>query len=112
MFQGNLSERISNRWSGTEFVSLLDIENIGRARFPDFFAAIKAVIRDFEIMYEILRAGQTTTPKPTISHETKKTLEYLYFVMEKIESDVFANDYRAYIIEATEVTKKIVSLYI
>ncbi|XP_012219996.1 Fanconi anemia group J protein homolog [Linepithema humile] len=104
----NAWEMVSDCWSGTEFVELLNIKKIGRARFPDFFAASKAIIRDYEIMYEITRAGQPTTLKPTISHETKKILEYLYFVLEKIESDMFVDDYRVYVIEMEAVTKKIV----
>jgi len=112
MFQGDAREMISDKWSGTEFVELLNIEKIGRSRFPDFFAASKAILRDFEVMNEIIRAGNPVKPKPTISHEIRRILEYLCFVMEKITSDIFANDYRAYIEETKEISKNFVSLYI
>lgn len=113
MFQDNAWERISDRWSGSEFVELLNIEKIGCHRFPEFFAASSAIIRDFETMNDILRSGKPMVkPMPTITHETKKVLEYLCFVMEKITSDMFVNDYRAYIVETTEVARKTVSPYI
>jgi hypothetical protein len=111
MFQSDAREMVSDCWTGIEFVELLNIEKIGCSRFSDFLAASNVIIRDFEIMNEIIRAGNPVKPKPTISHETKKILEYLCFVMEKITSDMFVNDYRAYIVETKEVTKKIVSLY-
>lgn len=88
---------------------LLDVNNIGCSRFPNFLAASTAAIQDFtknmkeEIYFEKMM--------PTISRDTKKILEYLCFAIQMIISDICVNDYRMYVTETFESIKN-VSLYL
>lgn len=100
----------SKTWLGIEFRVLLDVNNIGCSRFPDFIAASTAAIQDFaknmkeEIPFERMM--------PTISRDTKKILEYLCFAMQMTVSDIFVNDYRMYVVETFEPAKNPVSPYV
>jgi len=82
---------ISKHWLGTEFRVLLDVNNVGCPRFPDFLNASTAAIEDLKIS---MKEENPEKIKPTISHV----------------SDIFVNDYRMYIIETNEITKKTVCL--
>lgn len=90
---------VSKPWLGTEFLELLNIDEIGRSRFPVFLVASNAAIKDFNDSREI-RSERTIIP--TISFETKAVLENLCFAMQMIMSEIFVNDYRAYVIETEE----------
>ncbi|XP_011143654.1 Fanconi anemia group J protein homolog [Harpegnathos saltator] len=94
----NQQGMVSEQWLGMDFLILLDVDKIGRSRFPNFSAASKAAIEDFNDITERLSERSI----PTISLETKIVLELLCFVMEKMTSDIFVNDYRAYVVEAEE----------
>jgi len=98
---------ISKHWHGTEFRVLLDVNNVGCPRFPDFLNASTAAIEDLKIS---MKEENPEKIKLTISQETKKILERLCFAMQMIASDIFVNDYRMYIIETNEITKKTVCL--
>lgn len=86
---------------------LLDVHNVGCSRFPIFLAASKSAIEDF---VENTREENREKMIPTISRDTKRTLEYLCFAMQMITSDIFVNDYRMYVTETIGPTKKFVSL--
>lgn len=99
---------VSNRWLGTEFRVLLDMNNIASPRFSTFHAASNAAIEDFiKSMKEDVFSPEKMMP--TISRDTRRILEYLCFAMQMIISDHFVNDYRVYIVETMEYPK-IVSL--
>jgi len=98
---------ISKHWFGTEFRVLLDVNNVGRPRFLDFINASMAAIEDLKIN---MKEENPKKVKPTISQETKKVLERLCFAMQMIASDIFVNDYRMYVIETNEITKKTVCM--
>ncbi|XP_011863611.1 PREDICTED: Fanconi anemia group J protein homolog isoform X2 [Vollenhovia emeryi] len=95
---------MSKSWLGSEFRELLHVYDVGCSRFPDFLAASGTAIQDFgKNMKEEIRREKII---PTISRDTKKILEYLCFAMQMISSDNFANDYRIYVVETIELTKK------
>jgi len=95
-------------WLGIEFRVLLDVHNVGCSRFPIFLAASRSAIEDF--VENINKIENPEKMIPTISRDTKKILEYLCFAMQMITSDIFVNDYRMYVTETIEPTKKSVSL--
>lgn len=107
IFQDN--EMVSDYWLGAEFLVLLDMHNIGSSRFPDFHHASKMAIRNFEEMKQETRPDKIFQ---TISHDTKKILEYLCFAIQMLTTDIFVNDYKICVKESMKPCKKIVSLYI
>jgi len=97
----------SDHWTGSYFLQMLDVNKLGYSRFPDFLAASKAAISDFDKMKEEFRSEKML---PTISRETKTILEHLCFAIQVLTSKDFVDDYRAYVIETVGL-KKNVSLF-
>lgn len=95
---------ISQYWLGAEFLVLLDLDKIGRSRFPAFLTASKVAIQDFNEMKEETRPEKM---KPVITRETKIILEHLCYAMQMITSETFVNDYRAYVVETMEFVKTV-----
>lgn len=102
--QGNSQDLVSDCWRGSEFLELLNINNVGRSRFPTVLYASKLAIANFEKAKEEMIKPYNM---PTISRETKKILEHLCFAMQMIMSDSAANDYRAYVVESMEPRKTV-----
>lgn len=88
---------ISKQWLGVEFLELLNINQVGPANFSNFLTAGKTAIRDFNDSKEI-----PTSTTPTITFETKAILEDVCLALETIASEIFVNDYRAYVTETEE----------
>jgi len=111
VFQDNQREMCSDHWTGSYFLQMLDVNKIGYSRFPDFLAASKAAISDFDNMKEDVRLEKML---PTISRETRKILEHLCFVIQVLTLKDFVDDYRAYVTETVGPRKDVshVSLYI
>ncbi|XP_072750132.1 Fanconi anemia group J protein homolog isoform X2 [Anoplolepis gracilipes] len=99
----NGNEMVSEYWLGAEFLVLLDVNNIGSSRFPDFHDASKMAIQHFEEMKQENRPEKLIH---TISQDTKKILEYVCFAIQMLTSDIFVNDYRVCVIESTKPYKK------
>ncbi|XP_011637697.1 Fanconi anemia group J protein-like isoform X2 [Pogonomyrmex barbatus] len=98
------NDMTSKHWPGIEFRVLLDIYNIGSLSFSNFYAASTVAINDFgKNMKEEIRKEEMML---TISRETKKILEYLCYAMQSLASDSSVHDYRVYVIETIESTKK------
>lgn len=85
---------------------LLDEDDVGRSRFPDFLNASQAAIQTFNEMKEETRPDQI---KLTIARETKILLEHLYYIAQMLTSETHVNDYRAYVVETMSERRKTVS---
>ncbi|XP_029158437.1 Fanconi anemia group J protein homolog [Nylanderia fulva] len=101
----NVKENVNSYWLGAEFLALLDMNNVGRSRFPDFHNASKMAIQDFEKAKQE-QLSRTDKTFHIISRETKNILEYLCFAIQMLTSDVSVNDYRVCVIESMVPSKK------
>ncbi|KAG5319462.1 FANCJ protein, partial [Pseudoatta argentina] len=97
------NEMVSKHWVGAVFRELLNVNEIGCPRFPDFIAASKIAIEDFK---QNMKEENSKKINPTISQESKKLLEYLCFGMQMIASDK-VDDYRMCIVETNEFIEKV-----
>ncbi|TGZ47264.1 Fanconi anemia group J protein homolog isoform X2 [Temnothorax longispinosus] len=99
---GSDREMISNTWLGMEFRVLLDVNNVGCSRFPNFLAATREAIEDFN-----KNMKEPEKMILTISQETKRILEHVCLSMQMIVSDILVDDYRMCVIETIELTKNV-----
>lgn len=103
-YQGNWGQMDSDYWNGSYFLQMLNVNEVGRSRFPDFLSASKAAISDFNMREEI---GLRATMPPTISRETKIILEHLCFAIQVLTLEASVDDYRVYVIETIEPKKHV-----
>ncbi|XP_011162607.1 Fanconi anemia group J protein isoform X2 [Solenopsis invicta] len=100
--KNDFKEMTSKCWPGSEFQVLLDIHNVGCPKFSDFHNASDIAIDDFITNMKEERHNKI---KPTITRDTKNILEHLCLAIEMITSDIYANDYRIYVVETIEASK-------
>ncbi|XP_051174055.1 Fanconi anemia group J protein homolog isoform X2 [Leptopilina boulardi] len=92
-------ESCSAYWKGDELMQLLEINSLGRPMLNLFINAAKKVIIEYNNAKENIREQQKKAPPIIISLFTKRLLEDLLFVIEKISSIRFSKDFKACIME-------------
>ncbi|XP_012289196.1 Fanconi anemia group J protein homolog isoform X2 [Orussus abietinus] len=87
-----------SRWTGEELLEVFNrTPGLERLHHVSFINASSAAIAEYNDVKESLRQVIKIHVTPTISYGTKKMLEHLIFALEMISSDIFTNDYRAYV---------------
>lgn len=95
-------ESCSAYWKGDELMQLLEINKLGKPMMNQFIIACKKVIIEYNNAKENIRDQMKKAAPIIISINTKRLLEDLLFVIEKISSIKFSQDFRACVTE-TEV---------